>query len=374
MATETTNYQCPNCAGPLHFAGASGKLECDYCGSSYPVAEIEALYAEKEKKANAAQAEADKKREAAQGQDGWDSSELGTDWGEDGEKMRAYSCPSCGAELICDENTAATSCPYCGNPTVVPGKFSGSLRPDFIIPFKLSQEDAKKALREHYKGKRLLPKAFTQENKINEIKGVYVPFWMFDGKADADVSMAAEKINSRTEGDYRVTTTRHYDVHRSGTVEFEKIPVDAASKMPDDYMDAIEPFDYKTLCGFSTAYLPGFLADKYDVTTEDCAKRAQDRMENSALAKMQGDVSGYDSCIVTDKHVRLYKGKVHYAMLPVYMLNTRWKDQQYLFAMNGQTGKMVSKLPISWGKFFAWFAGITLSLGTALGTALYFFL
>ena len=60
--------------------------------------------------------------------------------------MKAYNCPSCGAELICDASTAATSCPYCGNPTVVPGQFSGALKPDYVIPFKLSKEDAVAAL------------------------------------------------------------------------------------------------------------------------------------------------------------------------------------------------------------------------------------
>lgn len=179
MPTQVTNYQCPACTGPLHFVGASGKLECEYCGASYEVAEIEALYAEKEEKAAAAQQAAE---EANAGQnppsedgDAWDTSGFSEDWGTEGDGMRAYSCPSCGAELICDENTAATSCPYCGNPTVVPGQFSGQLRPDFIIPFKLSKEDAVKALKDHYKGKILLPKSFTQENHVQEIQGVYVP-------------------------------------------------------------------------------------------------------------------------------------------------------------------------------------------------------
>ena len=186
MPTQVTNYQCPACTGPLHFVGASGKLECDYCGSTYDVAEIEALYAEKEAKAaetqqKEEQKQAARKQEAAD--NGWDTSDMSDDWGDDADAMRAYSCPSCGAELICDETTAATSCPYCGNPTVVPGKFAGALKPEYVLPFKLAKEDAVKALKAHYKGKPFLPKAFSAENHVQEIKGVYVPFWMFDGKA-----------------------------------------------------------------------------------------------------------------------------------------------------------------------------------------------
>ena len=177
MPTQVTNYQCPACTGPLHFASGSGKLECDYCGSSFEVAEIEALYAEKDAAAAAASAEAEKKQvdkpaepeeekeilKDAQPEDNdenveveWinadgeddlpDFPENGTDWGSDAAKMRAYNCPSCGAELICEETTAATACPYCGNPTIVPGQLSGTLRPDFVIPFKLDKVAAKKAL------------------------------------------------------------------------------------------------------------------------------------------------------------------------------------------------------------------------------------
>lgn len=180
MPAQVTNYQCPRCTGPLHFVGASGKLECDYCGASYDVAEIEALYAEKEEKAAAAQQAEDKKAEekqaaekqevSADGGD-WDTSGFSEDWGEEGESMKAYSCPSCGAELICDASTAATSCPYCGNPTVVPGQFAGQLKPDFIIPFKYSKEDAVKALKEHCSGKNFPAQEFYQRKPYSENSG-----------------------------------------------------------------------------------------------------------------------------------------------------------------------------------------------------------
>lgn len=193
MASQITNYKCPACTGPLHFVGASGQLECDFCGSKYDVAEIEKLYAEKEaqaveatEKANEKAEQNRKKLEEMEAQ-GWDTSSLSSDWGADANGMKSYNCPSCGAELICDASTAATSCPYCGNPSVVPGQFSGALKPDYVLPFKLSKDDAIAALKKHYKGKPFLPKAFTKGNHIQEIKGVYVPFWMFDGRAEGHV-------------------------------------------------------------------------------------------------------------------------------------------------------------------------------------------
>ena len=159
---------------------------------------------------------------------------MNSEWGEDGESMRAYSCPSCGADLICDENTAATSCPYCGNPTVVPGQFSGELRPDLIIPFKISKEDAVKALKDYYKGKFFLPKSFTEANHIQEIKGIYVPFWMFDGKAEGNAYYEAGQSRTVRSENSEVTETKYYDVYRAGNVTFEKVPVDASSKLSDN--------------------------------------------------------------------------------------------------------------------------------------------
>ena len=333
MPTQVTNYQCPSCTGPLHYSSESGKLECEFCGSSYDVAEIEALYAEKNQKAEQASAAEQKKEEQkAEQQAEQRAADPDGEWAFEGdgwteEGMKAYNCPSCGAELICDETTAATSCPYCGNPTVVPGQFAGGLKPDYIIPFKLDKKAAVQALKKHYKGKKLLPKAFTAGNHIEEIKGIYVPFWLFDGDADADV------------------------------------PVDGSSKMPDEHMDSIEPFQYEELQPFSMAYLPGYLADKYDVPVKESAPRAEERAKNSAVSAMVADAAiGYETCVPVSEKVEIHRGKVHYALLPVWLLSTKWNNQNFLFAMNGQTGKMVGDLPVSKGKFWAWFGGIAVSL------------
>ena len=235
MANQVTNYKCPACTGPLRFDSATGKLQCDFCGSSYEVAEIEKLYAEKDAQAAGAFRQAEEQTAA----DGEWTAASGSDWGADAEKLRVYSCPSCGAELICDETTSATSCPYCGNNTIVPGQFSGALKPDYVLPFKLDKAAAVAALKKHYGGKKLLPKAFSNENHIEEVKGVYVPFWLYDGSAEVDVRCHGTKVSGYSTARENVTVTNHYDVRRAGTVRFERVPVDASSKMPDDHMDAL---------------------------------------------------------------------------------------------------------------------------------------
>ena len=370
MAEQITNYQCPACTGPLHYSESLGKLKCDYCGTEYEVAEIEAMYAKKEEKSVEAQKKAEKETEqkkqqqAKAAEEGWDTSDISDNWGKDAAGMKSYNCPSCGAELICDETTAATSCPYCGNPTVVPGQFSGVLKPDYVIPFKVSKKEAIEKLKMHYKGRPYLPKSFKDDNHIEEIQGVYVPFWMFDGKASGEASYKATTSKVYEKGDEEITETRHYEVSRAGSIGFEKIPVDASSKMPDDHMDSIEPYDYSGLKEFSTAYLPGFLADKYDVSVKDSQKRADTRCASTLEDALRETVTGYDSC--TLKQIDLKRGKVHYVLLPVWMLHTKWNGQDFLFAMNGQTGKMVGDLPTSKGKFWGLFAAIAAPMTVVL--------
>lgn len=355
MASEITNYQCPACTAPLRFDGESGKLTCDFCASTYEVSEIEALYAQKDKAAADASEQAQKKAEQT-------AADLEAAGWEIDENLRAYQCPTCGAELITEKTTAATACPYCGNPSVVPGQLSGALKPEFVLPFKIEKEAAMAALHKHY-GKRnfYLPKLFRSDNQIEKVQGVYVPFWLFDATVSGSGSYDGQDSVTHREGDYEVTRTMHYNVERAGTAEFTRIPVDGSKKMPDNYMDSIEPFDYTQLKPFSTAYLPGFLADRYDVSAEEASPRMETRCENSLDDLLRRDI---DHSVVVKKNFssKVEKKGVHYALLPVWMLTTKWRDQTYLFAMNGQTGKFVGELPTDNGLFWRNLGVLTLLL------------
>lgn len=340
MASQVNNYKCPACTGPLQFSGDSGQVECEYCGSKFTVSEIEEMYAEVEQKAQEAFEEGEK---APEQNEPWEFEYNSTEWNEEG--LKTYGCPSCGAELICEETTAATSCPYCGNPTIIPGQFAGGLKPDLVIPFKLSKKEAVEKLKAHYKGF-FLPKQFASENHLEEVKGVYVPFWLYNGTASGEMIFKASRSRVRTTSKERITTTDHFIVERRGSMEFAQIPADASKKMPDDYMESIEPFDYSELKEFSTAYLPGFLADKYDVEQKDCIPRIEERCRQSVIDTLTATVHGYTSCVPVSTKTKLEKGEVKYALMPVWLLSTQWQGQNYLFAMNGQTGKMVGDLPI----------------------------
>ena len=355
MAEQLTNYQCPNCNGPLTFDPKIQKLKCDNCGSTFTTDDIDKYFYEQNKEA--ASLDTNQQKSAAETLQ-WSQ--------EEAQQLRAYNCPSCGAQLITDSTTAATSCPYCGNPTIVPSQFEGSLKPDYIIPFKLVKDDAINQLKEFYKGKPLLPKAFTSKNHIQEIKGVYVPFWLYDGIAEAHIRAHATRVSTFQTRDEIVTTTDHFRVERDGTVDFKMVPADASSKMPDDFMDSIEPFDYSELVPFQMSYLPGYLADKYDVSSEDDANRVDFRVKNSALQLINESIMAYATCIPEKENVQIFPQNVHYAFLPVWMLSTQYNGKNYLFAMNGQSGKMIGDdLPVDNAKMIGIFFAITLG-GIAL--------
>ena len=236
------------------------------------------------------------------------------------------------------------------------------MKPDYVIPFRLDKDAAVAALKKHYGGKPFLPKLFKSGNHLQKVQGVYVPFWLFDATADGDVTYVATRSHSHTEGDYRVTVTEHFNVRRAGSAGFQRIPADGSSKMPDDYMDSIEPFDYSELQPFSMSYLPGYLADKYDVTAEDCASRADERCRTSMEEILRSDITGYETVTPRTRNIRLRRGSVKYALLPVWVLKTHWGGKDYLFTMNGQTGKLVGDLPVSKGKYWGTFLGITAAL------------
>ena len=345
---EISEYKCPCCGGAVKFDSASQKLKCPFCDTEFDIAAMK----EGQEKFNT----------EAQDNINWKSNEI--PWEKDEQTgMVVYHCESCGGEIIAEETTGATSCPYCGNQVVVKGIFSGDLRPDLVIPFKLSKKDAKEALKKHISTKKFIPKIFKDDNHIDEIKGIYVPHWLFSCDADADIKFRGEKIRIWSDSDYNYTETSYYDVYRSGTLSFDNVPVDGSKNMPNDLMESIEPFDLSEAVDFNTAYLAGYLADKYDVSADDCIERANERIKESTAWEFERTITGYSALNPESSSMHIEKGSYKYALYPVWILHTSWNNQHFLFAMNGQTGKIVGNLPLDKKAFGKWLsiAGVGIS-------------
>ena len=351
-------YKCPSCGGALSFDSGLQKLKCPYCDTEL---EVETLKQFEESVKN-----------ARSDNMSWENNT--GDWQEgETDALRGYVCASCGGEIVTDVTTAATSCPYCANPVVMPRQISGVLRPDCIIPFQLDKNAAIAALEKHLKGKPLLPKSFKDENHIREVKGVYVPFWLFDSQAQGQARYHGTRTRMWSDSRYHYTETSHFSIRRAGRMAFSGVPVDGSSKMANELMESLEPFDVSRAVPFQTGYLAGFYADKYDVDAQSCAPRANDRIRTSMDQALRDTVIGYSGLITEHCSVQLSGAKSRYALYPVWLLATRYKDQPYLFAMNGQTGKLVGDLPIDWGAFWKWW-GIIAAGVSALCALAYWFL
>lgn len=346
MANNLIEYKCPCCGGKIEFDSKLQKMKCPFCDTEFDVETLKNYD------------DILKSDKAAPNEMNWDE-KPGCGW-QDGEtdNMSVYLCNSCGGEIVCDNTTSATHCPFCGNPVIITGKLTGSLRPDCVIPFKLDKEAAKAAFADHLKGKKLLPKAFRTDNHIDEIKGVYVPFWLFDTDSNARITYRATKVHTWSDDRYNYTDTRFYSVTRDGSVRFENIPVDGCSKIPNDLTESLEPFDFSQAEDFQTAYLSGYMADKYDVSSEECASIANERVRRSTESEFASTVLGYATVCPESVNIQLANGKKKYALLPVWLMTTTWNGKQYIFAMNGQTGKFVGDLPMDIGAYFKWLIGI----------------
>ncbi len=353
---ETLEYRCPNCNAYLKFDAKSGNMKCDFCLGEFTVEQVREnndtrgkIYNEGEKAAPESQT--DTSAESSQGE------------------YTAYSCPACGGEIVGDSTTVATECPFCGNPTVITQRLAGEFKPDFVIPFKLTREQAEAELAKLYKGKKLLPDAFTEDNRIKKITGMYVPYWICDCVASGEIHYKATRVHTYTDGKYLVTKTDHFSVTRGGEIAFDNIPQDGTTKLEGIHTEAIEPYDYSEMIPYSNEYLSGYFADRYDVPTDDVLSRVGERAEASVTEYFRNSVDGYATVIKTSDNLSVSHGEAHYALLPVWMLNTKWKDKIYTFAMNGQTGKMVGDLPVDTGKFWrrvAMFTGIFTAIGSLI--------
>lgn len=326
---EAIDHKCPACSASLPYNAETGTWKCEYCASEYTMEDLEKY---------------DKADEGYSSKRKMDVDE--------------YSCPNCGAKIITDENTTATFCVYCGSTSIIKNRLTGVLEPDGIIPFKATKEEAIEAFKKCQKGKLFVPKDFNEKENIEKITGVYIPFWLYDCELEGSIEGIGSRSRSWTVGNYRYTKTDRYRVIRGGTANFKKVPVDGSTKFDDDTMDSIEPFIYEELAEFSHAYLSGFLAEKYDVEDGTAYNRAKLRVRNTFVERLKKDTLGYDGIVVQNENIDIDNTKIKYVLLPVWMLNIKYKNKTYLFAMNGQTRKMIGNIPVSISKALLWALGI----------------
>ena len=332
---DSLENRCPSCKASIKFNPKLGKWKCEYCGSEFTLEEMQ--------KHNDNASTEKKNRKDAKVED-------------DNIEYINYHCESCGAEIIADSQTAATFCVYCGNTAILQSKLSGKFSPDLVIPFKKTKEDAIVAFKGLSKGRPLMPKDFNSEKNIEKIRGIYIPFWLFDINNTGNIEMSATTVSTWRVGDTHYTKTDYYKVIRGGNMDYSKIPVDGSTRFDNDIMNTIEPFDYNELVKYNHAYLSGFYAEKYDQDAKDVFAEAADRSINSTKEILKNDTRVYATKTITSNNIIADENNRYYALLPVWMVNVKYKDKMHIFAMNGQTGEFIGNIPLNVGKAILLFA------------------
>ncbi len=329
--------RCPSCKASIKFNPSVGKFKCEYCGSEFTLEEM------KQHNDNASTDEKNKPKEEKKSKDNYDG-------------YVSYHCESCGAEIVADEQTAATFCVYCGNTAILKSKLSGEFAPDKMLVFKKDKQSSITAFKSLGKGRPLMPRDFNSEKNIEKIRGVYIPFWLYDINVSGDLNMTGEIITNWTSGNTHYTKTDKYRVVRGGSMDYRNIPVDGSSRFDNNIMNSIEPFNFAELVPYNHAYLSGFYAERYDESGDKTYPEASLRAVNSTRERLKNDTTRYTTKIVTGDTLKATETKKQYVLLPVWMVNVKYKDKMHIFAMNGQTGEFIGNIPLDVGRAVLYFA------------------
>ena len=324
---EALDNKCPACGAKIKFNPKNQMWDCEYCGEKFTLEQMkEKQTAANEKSNTKDKIKAEKTKQKIE------------------KGMDVYRCKNCGAELIAAENTTATFCVYCGSVAILKEKIDMDA-PKRIIPFKKEKESAIQAFKDLKKGRPLMPKIFNDPKNIEKITGVYIPFWFYDLNVKGTIDFNSTDIRTWSDSNYHYTETTTFLTTESADIEYNGVITDGSTHFDDDLMDSLEPFNYKDLEEYNHAYLSGFFAEKYDVTSDEAIKRATTRVINTTTNKAQVNVR-HQTKIPISNTLKTTKLNDEYIMLPVWMVNINYKNKKYTFAMNGQTGKMVGDIPI----------------------------
>lgn len=330
---EMIIYQCPGCGGPLKFDPEKQRYRCEFCLSEFTQEQLEEGEAQRPKDEPAS---------------------------EERSVPLLYTCPSCGAELVTDETTAATFCYYCHNPVILSGRLAGEYHPDYVIPFSVDRKAAEGIFEQWIRKKRFVPKAFYSKEQIEKLSGVYFPYLLYSCQAEGEMEANATRIRVWTSGNTRYTETSTYQVSRQGSMAVNFVPRNGLKKANHELAEGVLPYKTEQIKPFSMPYLSGFLAERRDIEEKELEGEVKDEVRRFAEKSIKATISSYDTVKVQNSRIRLQNEKWEYVLFPVWALTyrSRIKGKTYYFVINGQTGKVCGKLPADKGKLSVLFAAV----------------
>nr|MBQ8253242.1 zinc ribbon domain-containing protein [Lachnospiraceae bacterium] len=303
-------HKCPNCTTALIFNPATDLLECPSCRSSFSATEFTS-------------------DESSPGE------ASDTALSDDVMEMNVYSCTACGAEISVNGVESSTFCSYCGQPTIVFDRVSSAKKPQYIIPFSVTKDQAITAIRKHLSSGYFVPQEI-KDFSIERIRGIYVPFWLYDIDY-ADAQYLKGEVKS---GKHSYT----YYYYRSADVTFHDLTLDASDQLSDESTQRLEPYDTQAMRPFESGYLSGFYADCFDTDQNKLQYIARQRSKELFDKEIEKSVNAEDIEILkSDPKSEITKSS--YAMFPAWFMTFRYQDEPYTIMVNGQTSKVVGAVP-----------------------------
>lgn len=317
-------YKCKNCDGNMTYSVEDRKMVCPYCGSM-------------------------------------DSEQIMI-----GHTMDICDC--CGARIPIGQYDSAGKCPACSQYIIFDERVSGQYKPNKIVPFHVGKQMAKTLIRREYEKMLYVPDSFLEEASLEKIEGTYVPFWLYNFKANFDFRGTGTRVRIWTSDKLEYTETAYFNVHRNFDAIFRKMPVDASLAMPDDIMDLMEPYEYEEMEDFDPKYMSGYRGEIYSGGPKVFEIRAAEKVRKDAEALLTKALAGYESVTPTSKKLTSTNTGTEYVLLPVWKYIYNYRGNKYEYYINGQTGKIVGEAPKSKAKMLAY--PITIFMMVSLGLAM----
>ena len=280
----------------------------------------------------------------------------------DSESME--NCTNCGAPLEqVGEFTSALKCSHCGSYIVLKDRVEGEMRPHLILPFEISKEKAIEILKKEFGNRILTPDSFLTHATLDHFEGSYVPFWLYDYLSQIDYAGKATRVRVYRSGQYEVTETSHYQIVRKMDVHFDKVPIDASKRMADDIMDLMEPYEYRALQNFEEKYMSGFQGEIANFSENQEEDRVKNKVKENAETLLAETIAGYTTCVPLHKNIDMIKQQAQVALMPVWVYRYHFRGKEYVYHVNGQTGKVIGKTPTDKKKALAYSTAVAFMAG-----------
>ncbi|MCR4587952.1 MAG: hypothetical protein K5682_06040 [Lachnospiraceae bacterium] len=274
-------------------------------------------------------------------------------------------CPNCGAPVNPTEFQSAHRCSHCGVYLIVDERVEGEYTPHLIIPFKIDKKEAIDRLNETFHSRMFIPDGFMSEATLEKMEGMYVPFYLYDFDTRYQWQGHGNQVRTWMMGDTQYTETKVFRLERDMRARFRKVPADASLVMDDDLMDLMEPYEYEALENFQKKYMSGFYAEMYSQNDTELEDRAKAKVTPALKEKMDATLAEYIRVGAEVDNIQISREAANYALLPVWIYTFGYKGEAYHFFVNGQTGKVIGKAPLSFGKAAlysaSWFAFVMLA-------------